>query len=147
MEIFISHSGKDRELAQEIVQIVRNTGHSATLHTYEVEPIPITEKIKKAIRNSTLAFILWTSNSQGSEWVLNEIGALSILNKEIIVLLAPETNPPQGMIEGIQYVRLNSQEAIIKLVEFLKRRSLGETVIGVLTAVGLGILAYYYFKK
>lgn len=147
MEIFISHAHLDRELAEMIRALVEKAGAIAKLHTYEVDPSKtVIEKIKNGIRSCDIGIILWTENSMGREWILQEAGALAITDKPLIVFVADDIDPMGGMVGDLQYIRLNDNESIEKFKNWIKKTIRNELVSSLLLIL-IGGIAYWWLSR
>lgn len=151
INVFVSHAHNEKKLAEEIKQELESIGATADLLTYTLDPEKtVIEKIKQGIQTCDLGIILWTKNSQNREWVLQEIGALSILNKPVVIFLEENVNPPSGLVEGKHYLRLNDETSIGKLKSWALTEIQKKSVqywVGIVTlvlVVGIGIAGALY---
>ena len=101
-----------------------------------------------------LGLILWTKNSRNSEWVIQEVGALAILDKPIFVILDKKTHPPRGMAEGKHYLKLDDETSIGRLKEWVSNETVKKSTQNFVLAVvviliGIGIISAIFsmFKK
>ena len=140
MEVFISHAHADKDVAEKIKELIENAGATARICTYEINPHKtVVEKIKDAIRSCDLGIILWTQNSKGKEWVLQEAGALAITNKPLTVFVADDTEPMGGIVGDLQYIRLSDNNAIEQYNNWLKRTIRNEMIVSLLLIIVGGI--------
>ena len=96
MRVFISHSGRDRWIATQLNRNLRNIGGVETfLDEKDIQGGDrITERVRTEITRCDEMLIVFSSASQGSDWVKAEIGAAWVLGKRIVILLdklSPET--------------------------------------------------------
>jgi len=116
-KIFISHSGKDSELAEEIYsRVSRNNG--IVSYCYEHDPKPgrdINEKVKKAIRESDAVVVLLTPNSLSSPYVQQEIGYAIGIRRQIIPVVLPSISKQNlAMLKNIEYIDFGTPEKGIR---------------------------------
>lgn len=148
MEVFISHADADKDIAENIKELIENAGAVAKLSTYEIDPTKtVINKIKDAIRNSDVGVILWTKNSKGREWILQEAGALAITNKPLTVFVADDTEPMGGIVKDLQYIRLNDEHAIEQYVTWIKKTIKNELISSLLLIIVGGIALWWFSKK
>lgn len=84
--IFISHSLKDRDLAETMVKALRKHDVSVFNDTAIKPGNRWRSSITDAIRDSAVVLVLWTPHSKTSDWVNYEVGFASGLGKNVIVL-------------------------------------------------------------
>ncbi len=148
MEVFISHANADRNIAENIKELVEKTGATAILSTYEINPTKtIIDKVKDAIRSCDLGIILWTQNSRGREWILQETGALAIVNKPLTVFVADDIGPMGGIVEDLQYIRLNDERAIEGYINWLQETIKNQKILNILLILLGAIALWWVFKK
>lgn len=148
MEVFISHTHADKGIAENIKELIEKAGATARLYTYEVNPLKtVVEKIKDAIRSCDLGIIIWTQNSKGKEWVLQEAGALAITNKPLTVFVADDTEPMVGMVGDLHYIRLSDNNAIEQYNNWLKRTIRNDMIASLLLIIASGIVLWWLLKK
>lgn len=92
-DIFISYASKDRPIAKELAQLLKNRGWTVWWDSH----IPIGDRfdtaIEKELRNAKAVLVLWTKHSIASEWVKNEASDAAQRGILIPVLLESVTIP------------------------------------------------------
>lgn len=148
IEVFISHTDEDRQVVEKFKVYIENTGAKVKLHSYTIDPEKtIIEKIKQAIKKCDIGVILWTRNSQGREWIIQEIGALAIVNKPMVVLLEPGIDPPGAMAVGLHYIRLDSEEALESFKKWIEKIILKKALVTLILIVLGAAALYLLFRK
>lgn len=141
-EVFLSHSGADRDWAEWIHSHAKTVGISIYLFEHDTQPgIPISDKIKQAIQRSKALVVLLTHNSQFSTCVQQEIGFAEGKGKLIIPLVQPGTSQESlAMLQGREYIRFdlhNPDEALSRLLDYLRRlKQSEEDALRALMALG-----------
>jgi hypothetical protein len=108
--IFLSHSSKDRVLAQGFVLYLASLGISVYVNWNDSDMPRVTnretaEKLKVKIKDNKLFMILATKNALGSKWVPWEAGIADQCKGERAILLVPVADP-SGRYEGSEYLQL-----------------------------------------
>ncbi len=149
MKIFLSHAHEDKKIVEAFSTQLGTIGAETILYTYNLNPaMTVIEKVKEGIRNCDMGIILWTRNSSGKEWIIQEAGALSILNKPSVVFLEPGLDPPGGMIQGIHYIKTNDPEGMQNLGNYVSNEVSNERFRNTLLWGGLGLgLLFLLFKS
>lgn len=82
------------------------------------------------------------------------MGALTILDKPIFVLLGRKTHPPRGMAEGKHYLKLDDETSIGKLKEWVSKEIVRKStqnfvLVVIVILIGIGIIGALFrmFKK
>jgi hypothetical protein len=108
--IFLSHSSKDRQLAQGLVFYLGSLGITVYVDWNDSDMPRVTnretaEKLKVKIRENSLFMILTTQNALGSKWVPWEVGIADQCKGEQAMLLIPVADA-SGRFEGNEYLQL-----------------------------------------
>ena len=108
--IFLSHSSKDRELAQGLVYYLGSLGISVYVDWNDSDMPRVTnretaEKLKGKIKDNRLFMILATANALESKWVPWEVGIADQCKGEQAILLVPVADA-SGRFEGSEYLQL-----------------------------------------
>jgi hypothetical protein len=108
--IFLSHSSKDRELAQGLVFYLGSLGISVYVDWNDSDMPRVTnretaERLKVKIRENSLFMILATRNAMESKWVPWEVGIADQAKGEHAMLLIPVADA-SGRFEGAEYLQL-----------------------------------------
>lgn len=127
LQLFISHSSKDRDWVDLVVKRIQSAGFSAYVAEYDVVEIGqlLNSKIQTAITESAAVVALLTENAASSEIVRDEIGFSFGLHKLVIPLVTPviSQNPVAlGMLNGREYILFDiqdPQEGLIKLTDWV----------------------------
>lgn len=99
--VFISHSAKDRFIAQQVAVLIEEAGRDHGIKTFLDEKDiefggSIPERIRQAIRDCGELVVLLSEYSIDRPWVLIEIGAAWVLEKRIVAIidkLSPDQMP------------------------------------------------------
>lgn len=141
-EVFLSHSGADRDWAKWIHYHAKTFGIYIYLFEHDTQPgIPISNKIQQAIQKSKALVVLLTLNSQFSTYVQQEIGFAEGKGKLIIPLVQPGTSQESlAMLQGREYIHFdlyNPDEALSRLLDYLQRlKKAEEDTLRVLMTLG-----------
>ena len=111
--VFISHSTKDRFIAQRVAQLIEEAGREHEIETFLDEKDiefggSIPERIRQEIRECGELVVLLSEYSVDRPWVLVEIGAAWVLEKRIVAVmdkLSPDQMP--DVIADYRAVDLN----------------------------------------
>lgn len=88
MNIFVSHSSKDKWAARRIAKDVEELGHTVFLDEKDISTgDSIDDSIKSHLKNSDHFLVLLSPASLGSQWVLIELGGAIALEKKIVPVL------------------------------------------------------------
>lgn len=112
MNIFVSHSLKDKELLAAIQDNLRLHGFELLIaeHTLDFNR-SISEKIKQLISQSDVGLILLTENGLNSRFVSEEIGYLEAKEKPIIRIIQKGLgNQYSGFKYGTDYIELDPDD-------------------------------------
>jgi TIR domain-containing protein len=96
MEIFISHSEQDAELAKRLITLIRaafnlpaNTIRCTSVDGYRLQiGLPVQEKLRLEIEEAKVFITLLTPNSLNSHWVTFEIGGRWTTGRPLLPLLS-----------------------------------------------------------
>jgi hypothetical protein len=127
MQLFISHSGKDREWVDLVRKRIEASGFDAYLAEYDIAGIghELSPKIHDAIAASAAIVVMLTENAAGSPIVREEIGFSLGKDKLVVPLVTPAVaqNPAAlGMLSGREYIPFDidePQEGLIKLTDWV----------------------------
>ncbi|WP_373892940.1 toll/interleukin-1 receptor domain-containing protein [Virgibacillus natechei] len=130
MNFFVSHSSKDFEYGDSIVQLLRDIGIPQQNITFTSKPgygIPrgkdIFNWLKNEIKEEPFVIYLLSERYYSSIACLNEMGAAWIIENEHIALFTPEFNPTnpkfwEGALEPRELgVFIDNKQDIIEFVE------------------------------
>jgi len=106
VQIFLSHSSRDREVVEPIRAQAQAIEVDVYLH--EMHPQPgenLSSKVIEAIKSSDALVVLITPNTVVSAYVNQEIGVALGQSLPVIPLVAPGVTGEQlAMLEGVEYV-------------------------------------------
>jgi hypothetical protein len=127
IDIFISHSSKDKQLAESVVQLLRDTiildGSEIRCTSSYVGGLSIgskfTKQLRKDIQESEVVLAIISSNSIKSQFFLFELGAAWGLKIPIIPLLTTNFNSSliQRPLSDLNYLVWNSETDWHKLLK------------------------------
>jgi len=104
-DVFISYSTKDIDVVTHIKDMLANDYVSTFFAEHSVEPgDSLTKKIYAAIRATDLFLLLWSSNSEDSEWVQRELELARSEEKLIVPIKLDESSELPGTISDIKYI-------------------------------------------
>ncbi len=117
--VFISHSTKDRFIAQQVARLIQEAGGDRGIETFLDEKDiefggSIPERIRQEIRDCGELVVLLSEYSVDRPWVLIEIGAAWVLEKRIVAVmdkLSPDQMP--DVIAPYRAVDLNDVQAYV----------------------------------
>jgi hypothetical protein len=127
--VFISHSSKERWIADQISKEIRALGAETWLDLKDLHGgDEIRRSIERGIRNSQEVIVLLSANSITSQWVLFEAGIATGQRKRITPVLnniAPDKT--LAPLQGIKALDLNDfDDFLVELAARIKKR-LGKT--------------------
>lgn len=129
MQLFISHSSRDREW--ELVQKrIEAAGFKAYLAEHDLQPgRPLNTKIQEEIESSDAVVVVLTSNAAASTIVRDEIGFALGKDKLIVALVTAEVaaDPAKlGMLNGLEYIPFDidhPQDGLLALTDWANEHS------------------------
>lgn len=102
---FISYSTRDLALASQAKAMLEQTGSRVFLAEFSAVPGScLTAEITAAIKNCDLFLLLWSRNSQSSEWVPQEIGIAKGADKPILPVLLDKDVNLGGFLTDLKYL-------------------------------------------
>ena len=103
--VFISYSSKDLDVVTHIKHMLDNPHIETFLAEYSVDAgESLVGKIYSAIRQSDLFLLMWSSNSQDSEWVAREIELARSENKTIVPIKLDDESELPGVLSDTKYL-------------------------------------------
>jgi hypothetical protein len=117
-KVFISYSTKDFPMVEHVRRLLQSSEVEIFITEYSVNPgTQLAVIIENAIRNSDLFILLWSRNSEASEWVPMEIGIARGNNKTIIPVVLEDGLELPGFIKDLKYLPAyrNPEESLIWL--------------------------------
>jgi hypothetical protein len=119
MQLFISHSNKDREWVELVRKRIEASGFRAYLAEYDIAGIghELTPKIHEAVKASVAVVVVLTENAANSPIVREEIGFALGQSKLVIPLVTPAVaqNPAAlGMLNGREYIPFDMGAALLE---------------------------------
>ena len=131
MEIFISHSHKDVEIAKALIELLRvalnlkaDDIRCTSVDGYRLPAgISTDQQLKSEIRDSKVLIGLISPSSISSYYVLFELGARWGANKPLIPLITNEKGAEllKGPLQGINALNTNSEAQLFQLVSDLEK--------------------------
>ena len=104
---FISYSTRDIALANQTKVMLEQTGSHVFLAEYSLAPGSfLSTEITKAIKDCDLFLLLWSRNSQSSEWVPQEIGIARGVDRAILPVVLDRGTGLPGFIKDLKYLPL-----------------------------------------
>jgi TIR domain len=133
IKIFVSHSGKDSEIAKNLVQWIEgclvvpsDTIRCTSVHGYKLSAGDTTgESLRRDLISCNMVLGLLTDTSLESAYVLMELGAAWALKKRVGCLLLPgiSFSKIQGPIAGNHAIHLNERADLISLADTLSEET------------------------
>lgn len=119
--IFISHSAKDKRLAQDLAQRLTEAGATVLSDAGEFSPgEEFRQKIRDTLRRVDEVVVLLTDNSAQSPWTRYEIGVADALNKRVTPVIVDEGVQNFVPMIGSQVVQY---DALPQYLSSLKKRT------------------------
>lgn len=129
IKLFISHSSKDQELVEKLIELVKN---ALRLSSSEIRCTTIdgyrlpggaktNEQIKREVRDSNAFIGLISAAATDSMYVLFELGARWGSDKHLLPLLAPGVSPDilKGPLSDLNALSCNNSSQLQQLVQDL----------------------------
>ena len=150
--VFVSHSGKDLHIVEEIEQFLNNLDVNSIVIGYNIEGKPPMTKIKQGIGNSHALLLSWTSNvadNQDTRDIINaEIGGANQRGIPIFCFLERGVDKPWFISEITDYGYFSNETIIgdlkrveTTLINMKNREGLNKLIIAGLI-IGILILAF-----
>ena len=148
--VFISYSTKDMQFVEQVRQML--TSVSINVFVSECSVLPgqsLSSEIISSIKSCDLFVLLWSKNSQSSEWVSQEIGIAKAVEKPIIPLMLEPGLELPGFIRDIKYLSIldEPEKSLVWLQQhILDHKQNKETINfwGALMVIGA---LYFIFRK
>ncbi len=104
-KIFVSYSTHDLEQVNSLRQQLASTPVTVFVAEHSVSASQeLPKEIAKAIQDCDLFVVLWSENARDSDWVSQEIGRASALQKTILPLVLTEGLNLPGFISNLKYI-------------------------------------------
>ena len=118
MEVFISHSHRDRHEAIVIRDIVERYGAQTFFDQEEIYPgDDLPDRIQEGIDACDLFLLVWSGNAASSEWVQNEWNLAYESRKRIIPYVLDGMPLPQGLRNLVYIDSTDQQHGNAKLLK------------------------------
>ncbi len=105
LKIFISYSTKDLQGVNFVQSMLVGSPVEVFVAEYSVPAgQPLSQSIIAAIKQCDLFVLLWSKNSEQSDWVPQEIGIARAENKQIIPVVLHSGLKPPGFISDLKYL-------------------------------------------
>jgi TIR domain-containing protein len=106
--VFISHSSKDKWVAERMAEKIKDAGADYWLDTRDLPGGgDIRDEISKGVNDSREIVILFSPYSKDSPWVSFEIGAASVKGRYLTPILNNVQYSDIALIQGIKATELN----------------------------------------
>jgi len=149
-KVVISYATKDMQFVEQVRQTLMNSSIEVFVAEHSVLPgQSLSSEIISAISSCDLFVLLWSKNSQRSEWVSQEIGIAKAAKKPIIPLMLEQGLQPPGFIRDIKYLSVYDDPRISLIwlqQQILDRMQIKqkENFWGFLVVIGV---LYFIFRK
>ena len=105
LKIFISYSSKDLSVVNFVRSMLIGSPVEVFIAEYSVAPgQSLSPSIISAIKLCDLFVLLWSKNSEDSQWVPQEIGIATAENKQIIPVVLQSGLKLPGFIGDLKYL-------------------------------------------
>lgn len=117
--IFISYSTRDLDTVNHIRAMLNNPHIETFFAENSVEPgESLTGKIYPAIKRTDLFLLMWSSNSQDSKWVAQEIELAKSENKTIVPIKLDDESEMPTALGDIKYIPFHeSPEKVLSWIQ------------------------------
>jgi len=97
IEVFLSYAREDIDFAKQIIAEFEKNGIEVWWdNKITVDSENFSSEIEKAIEAAQCFFVLWSENSEQSDWVKEENNFAKRKNQKIIQVSVGDTEPPLG---------------------------------------------------
>ncbi|HCJ66193.1 MAG TPA: hypothetical protein DHV62_02410 [Elusimicrobia bacterium] len=150
--IFISYSTKELETAEQLQSYISQIqGTSVFLSESSLIIGQLSEALISKIKECDLFIVLYSKNSQNSNYVQQEIGVAKGNNKIIIPVLLDEEAKPDAMLQGISYLAIYDEEKrdkqMPRLYNYVAQESQRKANTQALLVLGAIFLLGYVLSK
>lgn len=153
--VFISYSTKNLQEVEHLRSILTNTPIEVFIAEHSVAPgEELASPISEAIKKCDLFIVLWSKSAKASDWVSQEIGIASGLNKKILPLVLEKDLNLPGFISNLKYLPLyeNLQHGLaeakkIAEKEYSKKVKSKKEKDSTLAILGLGALLLWATRR
>ncbi len=150
--VFISYSTKDKATALQLKNYVAKI-QSTSIFLAESDLIvgQLSEAIITKIKECDLFIVLYSKNSQNSNYVQQEIGVAKGSNKIIVPILLDSKAKPDAMLAGISYLSIYDEEKrnaqMPKLYSYITQESQKKANTQAILALGAVLLLGYALSR
>lgn len=140
-KVFISYSTNDFPLVEHVRRLLVNPEVEVFIAEYSVSAgAKLAEGITDAIKKCDLFVLLWSRNSESSEWVPQEIGIAHGNNKLILPIVLENRLQLPGFIKELKYLPAyrNPSESLIWLQRNIFSRAEEQQQTKGLALLGIG---------
>jgi len=149
-KVVISYSTKDIQFVEQVQQMLVSTSIDVFVAERSVLPgQSLSSEIISAIKSCDLFVLLWSKNSQSSEWVPQEIGIAKAAERQIIPLMLEPGLEPSGFIRDIKYLSVHDdpEKSLAWLQQHVLDRSQNKEVTDFWTLLAVIGILYLVFRK
>lgn len=108
-KIFVSYSTDDLDKVELLNKQLKNTELDVFIAEHSISASEnLTSSITNAIKKCDLFVLIWSKNAKKSDWVTQEIGKATALEKIILPIVLDEDLPPAGFIQNLKYLPIFS---------------------------------------
>lgn len=147
---FISYSTRDIILANQTKDLLEQTGSRVFLAESSLSPgASLSSEILKAIKSCDLFILLWSRNSQSSEWVPQEIGIAKGSDRAILPVVLDRGATLSGFIKDLKYFPLyeNPSSTLVWLRQNVFQRVRQKERTEGLVWLGIGAAIIWLFSQ
>jgi D-arabinose 5-phosphate isomerase GutQ len=139
--IFLSHSGKDEQIAEKLKNQLEQMGSDVYMFEHDQQPgSSITDKLTRAIDRCDMLFALFTKQGGQSNYVQQEIGYAKRAGKSIVPFVESGVDRSAlAMLAGVEYIRFdpdNPDKSISDAQAYVHNHDMRNLYIG----IGAGLL-------
>ncbi len=149
-KVFISYSTNDFPLVEHVRRLLTNPAVEVFIAEYSVAPgTPLAQNIISAIKTCDLFVLLWSRNSESSEWVPQEIGIARGGDKTILPLVLEDGLGLPGFIKELKYFQAycNPSDSLTWLQNHIFARAEKQQKINAVALLGLAALVVWLFSQ
>jgi len=150
-KVFISYSTNDFPVVEHVRRLLTNPPVEFFIAEYSVSPgSQLNETIVTAIKNCDLFVLLWSRNSQFSDYVPQEIGIARGNNKPILPIVLEDGLQLPGFIKELKYLPAyrNPAESLLWLQQHILARAEKQQQTNALVLLGLAAgLVWLFIQK
>jgi|YelNatPaOPRAMG01_1025707.scaffolds.fasta_scaffold12505_8 hypothetical protein len=150
MKVFISHSTKDKEIVDRIIDKLKSIGIEPYVAESDIQPGTILwEKLETNIKNSNCVLAIVTKDASMSKTVNQEIAAANALKIPVVPIVEKGVHP-EGVLAGKEYIVFDKNypnQALINASKYLSSLKVKEESKEIIVILVFAVLLIWLLSQ